>query len=94
METLTIQKTIPVEINSTDIKDLLGKLNFNERIAVLSEFFDEFNELFVSKNQTKPMTIEQYNEKLEASENDVKTGRVFTYEQAQKRMTEWKLRKN
>ncbi len=94
MQTLTFQKSVPVEINSVEISALLKRMKYNERMEILMEYVDDFFDFIAKKEEIVPMTIEEYNRKLEESEIAIKEGRVYTHNQLLNEIKSWKSAKN
>ena len=90
MQTLTLEKNIPVEINTHDIHKLLKSLKYHERMQLLMVYLDELLDFSAKEEKITPMTVEEYNQKLEESEEAIKEGRVYTNDEMLNQINSWK----
>ena len=94
MQTIILQKNLPIELDSHDIRMALKRLNYKERLEILMEYADQLLSNIFKTDEITPLTIEEYNRKLEESEEDVIAGRVYSHNEAVEHFEKWKAARN
>ena len=89
MQSITLEKNIPVQISTQDIRAILNSLKYKERMEILIEYIDELLDFSAQKEKITPMTVEEYNLKLEESEKAIREGRVHTNEEMRNEIKSW-----
>ncbi len=90
METMTLHnRNAQLPISYNQIVNLLEQLNEMERINIFQNFETEIYKYFFPI-PLKPMTIEEYNQRLAQSDLDIQEGRLLTSEQMAKEIESWK----
>jgi len=88
-----MESTLNIKLNSNQIMSILHQLNVDERIAIFKEFSEEWL-LLLGLNQLKPITIEEYNKKLEQGLKDFQEGKIISHQKMKEEIHKWKTQEN
>jgi len=88
-----MESTFNIKLNTHQIMSILHQLNTDERIAIFKEFSEEWL-LFLGLNQLKPVTIEEYNKKLEQGLKDFQDGKIISHQEMKDEIHKWKTQEN
>jgi len=88
-----MESTLNIKLNTNQIMSILHQLNLDERIAIFKEFSEEWL-LLLGLSQLKPMTIKEYNEKLELGLKDFQEGKIISHQQMKDEIHKWKTQKS
>ena len=88
-----MEPTLNIKLNTHQIMSILHQLNMDDRIAIFKEFSEEWL-LLLGLNQMKPITIEEYNEKLENGLKDFQEGKVISHQKMKDEIRKWKTQKS
>jgi len=72
-------------------EDVLNEID--ERIAIFKEFSEEWL-LLLGLNKFKPITIEEYNEKLEQGLKDFQENKILSHQDMKDEIQRWKTQEN
>ncbi|OQX97088.1 MAG: hypothetical protein B6I20_13435 [Bacteroidetes bacterium 4572_117] len=88
-----MEPTLNIKLNTSQIMSILQQLNIDERIAIFKEFSEEWL-LLLGLNQPKPITIKEYNEKLEQGLKDFQEGKIVSHQEMKDEIHKWKTQKS
>ena len=88
-----MESILNIKLNTNQIMSILHQLNLDERIAIFKEFSEEWL-LLLGLSQLKPMTIKEYNEKLELGLKDFQEGKIISHQQMKDEIHKWKTQKS
>ncbi len=88
-----MESTLNIKLNTNQIMSILHQLNLDERIEIFKEFSEEWL-LLLGLSQLKPMTIKEYNEKLELGLKDFQEGKIISHQQMKDEIHKWKTQKS
>jgi hypothetical protein len=87
-----MENTFQIKLNTNQIISIIQQLDDDERIAVLKEFSDEWR-LIMGLSKPQPMTLEEYNLKLEQGLKDYQNGNFISHQQLNEEIVRWKTKK-
>jgi len=87
-----MQATLNIELKPQDLLALFKQLDTNERISIFKEFSDEWL-MYLGISKIEPLTLEQYNQKLQQGVSDFKQGNTLAHNQMKAEMQTWKNQK-
>lgn len=89
-----MENTFTIKLTNNQIISLLYQLNEQDRVSILEEFKDNLHKKRLEKKKYTPLTIQEYNSKLEKGMQDYKEGKVIEHKHLLKEIEEWKNQKN
>jgi len=88
-----MEPTLNIKLNTSQIVSILHQLNIDERIDIFKEFSEEWL-LLLGLNQLKPITIDEYNKKLEQGLKDFQKGNIISHQEMKDEILKWKTQKS
>ena len=84
-----MQAELTINIEKTQIITILKQLAVKERMSILHEFSDELISFFSNYRLDKPLSIIEYNKKLEDGMHDFRKGKIYTNEEIKSEVEKW-----
>ncbi len=82
-----------INLNTKQIVSIIHQLDIDDQISIFKEFSNEWL-MFLGLSQLKPMTIDEYNEKLDRGLKDYKEGKTISHQAMKDEIRKWKTQKS
>ena len=82
-----------INLNTKQIVSIIHQLDIDDKFSIFKEFSNEWL-MFLGLSQLKPMTIDEYNEKLDRGLKDYKEGKTISHQAMKDEIGKWKTQKS